>query len=144
MKTLADLTAPAAIKRKPMLESELQAQCAEWARARGYWARKFSSISQRSVPDYLFARRIKLWDDIGEMTRSVGPTHTDLKFACEFKRPGTKPQYLAMYDVTVMSTEAQYEEQQAMKAQGWTVFECDNFDDFKAVVRGIERDAGEI
>lgn len=120
MKTLADLAAPAVVKRT-VLESDLQAQCVAWARTRGYWARKFSSQSQRSVPDYLFAIR-----------------HLGIKFATEFKRPGTKRSLITRYDVFVMSTEAQYEEQLAMAAQGWTVFECDNFEHFKAAVTGIE------
>ena len=55
MKTLADLTAPAEITRT-VLEKDLQDDCVAWVRARGYWARKFSSISHRSVPDYLFAK----------------------------------------------------------------------------------------
>ena len=71
MKQLSDLTAPTAPKRK-LLEADVQRQCVDWARARGYWARKFSSISQRSVPDYLFAK-------------------PGIKFACEFKAPGKIP-----------------------------------------------------
>lgn len=122
MKTLADLTAPAEIIRK-VLEADLQKQCVEWARARGYWARKFSSISQRSVPDYLFAMR---------------ETITDLKFACEFKKPGTKPKLIPKYGVTVMSTEAQYEEQLAMREAGWFVFECSDFEEFKKTVLAYE------
>jgi hypothetical protein len=71
MKTLAELTAPVEVQRT-LLEKDVQKQCVDWARARGYWARKFSSQSQRSVPDYLFAK-------------------PGVKFACEFKAPGKKP-----------------------------------------------------
>ena len=126
VKTLADLTAPAEVHRK-LLEKDVQGQCVDWARARGYWARKFSSMSQRSVPDYLFSKE----DTI----------HGKIKFACEFKKPGTKPKLIEKYGVTVMSTEAQYEEQLAMSYAGWTVFECDDFEKFKAAVEDFERHA---
>lgn len=132
MKTLADLTAPAEVV-KTILEADLQKQCVAWARARGYWARKFSSMSQRSVPDYLFAKD----------GRAVGYTlhsHGKLKFACEFKKPGTKPKLIERYGVTVMSTEAQYEEQLAMREAGWFVFECSDFEEFKKTVLAYERE----
>lgn len=132
MKTLADLTAPAEITRK-VLEADLQKQCVEWARARGYWARKFSSISQRSVPDYLFAKN-------GRVTGYTLHSHGGLKLACEFKKPGTKPKLIPKYGVTGMSTEAQYEEQLAMREAGWFVFECDDFEMFKKTVLTYERE----
>ena len=125
MKTLADLTAPGEVV-KTILEADLQKQCVAWARARGYWARKFSSMSQRSVPDYLFS--------VG------GRRSSPLKFACEFKKPGTKPKLIEKYDVTVMSTEAQYEEQLAMREAGWFVFECSDFEEFKKTVLAYERE----
>jgi hypothetical protein len=116
MKTLSDLTAPAPIVRKPLLEAEVQEKCVAWARARGYWARKFSSISQRSVPDYLFRGRGISW-------------------ATEFKRA-----YHPIDPETGrMSTKAQVEEQQLMRAAGWTVFECDNIDVFQSAVFAMER-----
>lgn len=127
MKTLADLTAPAEVV-KTILEADLQKQCVAWARARGYWARKFSSISQRSVPDYLFSRRKEVWTS----------ERNAWKFACEFKKPGTKPKRIPKYGVTVMSTEAQYEEQLAMRAAGWFVFECSDFEMFKKTVLAYE------
>lgn len=125
MKTLADLTAPAEVVRR-QLEADLQDQCVKWARGRGYWARKFSSMSQRSVPDYLFAR-----------PHDAGIWET--KFAIEFKKPGTKPKLLEKYGVTVMSTEAQYEEQLKMRQAGWFVFECDDFEMFKKTVLDYEK-----
>lgn len=123
MKTLADLTAPVEVVRV-MLEKDLQAQCVDWWRRRGehFWARKFSSVSQRSVPDYLFAVQ-----DIG--------LYGKIKFATEFKKPGTRPKLIEKYGVIVMSTEAQYEEQLKMQAAGWYVFECDDFDMFKETVQ---------
>lgn len=60
------------VARRPerkMLEVEIQRKCVDWARSRGWWARKFSSPANRSVPDYLFAR-------------------DDVKLAIEFKAPG--------------------------------------------------------
>lgn len=56
MKELSDLTAPAALEARRVLEKDIQGACVTWARARGYLARKFSSIAQRSVPDYLMFR----------------------------------------------------------------------------------------
>lgn len=130
MKTLADIQAPAVISRN-VLEKDLQKQCVEWARARGYWARKFSSQTQRSVPDYLFS--------IGREQTPAGFKHRDaLRFACEFKKPGTKRGIIRKYDVQVMSTEAQYEEQLAMRKAGWHVFECDDFEEFKRSVMAYE------
>ena len=87
-------------------------------------------MSQRSVPDYLFSRRPQLWTS----------ERRAWKFACEFKRPGTKPKLIEKYGVTVMSTEAQYEEQLAMREGGWFVFECDDFEKFKQAVLDYERE----
>lgn len=136
MKELADLTEPASITRK-RLEKDVQNDCVTWARARGYWARKFSSISQRSVPDYLFGRVLK--DDsipgvaLGGVWYTVG---AKLKFATEFKREGAKRDKLT----GLMSTEAQVEEQEAMRAVGWYVFECDDFEVFKRTVIAYEQE----
>jgi hypothetical protein len=120
MKELSDLTAPVVVV-KEMLEADLQKQCAEWYRRRspGAWARKFSSISQRSVPDYLFSRTM-----LGKR----------VKFACEFKRPGCP----INKETGVMSTKAQVEEQEAMRLAGWFVFECDDFERFKQTVYAHE------
>lgn len=127
MKSLSDITAPVAVVRH-VLEADLQDQCVRWYRGRivGAWARKFSSISQRSVPDYLFGRVL-----------SIGPK---TKFACEFKKPGAKKKFLEKHGVWVMSTEAQYEEQVDMRLAGWFVFECDNFETFKATVIAYEKE----
>ncbi len=43
------------IKRK-LLEKDVQSTCVKWARSRGWWARKFSSPANRSVPDYIFGK----------------------------------------------------------------------------------------
>jgi hypothetical protein len=108
MKTLSDIQAPAVPVRK-LLEKDVQKQCVDWARARGYWARKFSSQSQRSVPDFLFAK-----------------AEGDFKFACEFKAPGKKP------------TDAQLDEMQLMRDAGWTVFWVDSLELFKESVAHAE------
>jgi hypothetical protein len=149
LKTLADLTAPAEVVRDES-EADHQDRCVRWMRSRGYWARKFQSMSQRSVPDYLFARdRAK--PDWKHPCRFAHPSSSPctccyrmvpaLKIATEFKRPGTKPKLIEKYGVTVMSTEAQYEEQEAMRAAGWYVFECDNLEDFKRIVISYEQDS---
>ncbi len=118
MKTLAEVEMQT-VQRK-LLERDVQQKCVDWARARGYWARKFSSMTQRSVPDYLFASGI----------HHAPPYRT--KFACEFKAPGKT------------STEAQVEEQQAMRRAGWYVFECDNFEKFKYEVDLIEQEVAAV
>lgn len=113
MKALTDLEAPATVVRK-RLEKDVQQQCIDWMRARGYWARKFSSMTQRSVPDYLFAR--------GQTA-----THRAIKLAAEFKAPGKT------------STPAQLDEQEAMRKAGWTVMgDCDNFEEFSGSVISLE------
>lgn len=58
-------------RKKFLLEKDVQKKSVEFARAQGWWARKFSSPANRSVPDYLFANQDK--------------------FAVEFKKPGGKP-----------------------------------------------------
>ena len=121
MKDISEAFVKADIKRM-YLEKDVQKLCVDWARRRGYWARKFSSISQRSVPDFLFA---------GDSFQEMGWKKTfpaKIKFACEFKAPGKK------------STPAQIDEQEAMRLAGWFVFECDNFDKFKATVLAYEQE----
>lgn len=123
MKTLADLTAPATANRV-LLEKDVQGACVDWARKRGYWARKFSSISQRSVPDYLFAK-----ESMQKIDRYVAVDEYPLriKFACEFKAPGKT------------STDKQKDEQAIMRGAGWFVFECNDFEVFKQTVQDYER-----
>ena len=119
MKDISEALASCKVTRK-LLEKDIQKACVDWARARGYWARKFSSQSQRSVPDYLFAS-----DRFKELGWEKTFPHK-LKFACEFKAPGKT------------STDAQLDEQEAMRLAGWTVIAHDNFDEFKAWVLAYE------
>jgi len=82
---------PQVIQHK-LLEKDIQTACVEWMRKRGYWARKFSSPGNRSVPDYLFA-------------------HIDFgMLAVEFKAPGKS------------STDRQEDEQEKMRVSGWEVW----------------------
>lgn len=90
--------------QRTLRERDIQKASVDWARTHGWWARKFSSMSQRSVPDVLFAH--------------VGFG----KFACEFKAPGKT------------STAAQLDEQQKMRDSGWDVVEIDSVAAFKAYV----------
>lgn len=119
MKSLSDISEPATVTRK-LLEADVQKQCVDWARNRGYRADKFKSESKRSVPDYIFSAPSILVNAL----RGTGK----IKFMTEFKRPGGK------------STEAQLEEQQSLRLAGWYVFECDNFDKFKATVIAYEKE----
>lgn len=41
---------------RKLLERDVQKSCVDWARKRGWWARKFRSQSQKSVPDYIFGK----------------------------------------------------------------------------------------
>ena len=128
MKELSDLTAPAAIAVKPMLEAEVQSKCVAWMRGRGYWCRKFSSQSQRSVPDYLFSKLFvanELW--------CVDPIR--VKFFTEFKRENCPVDK----KTGLMSTEAQVEEQTLMRDAGWYGFECSDVELFKKTVLEYER-----
>ncbi len=120
LKDIGEASAPAKVQTE-MLEADLQAQCVRWYKGRSddAWARKFSSISQRSVPDYLFGR-----------------FKPRTKFACEFKRPGCK----INKDTGVMSTQAQVDEQEAMRLAGWFVFECCDFSIFKRTVIAYENE----
>lgn len=95
---------------KVLLEADVQSACVKWMRARGYWARKFSSAAHRSVPDYLFS-------------------HIDYnKLAVEFKAPGKH------------ATEKQKDEQQLMRDTGWEVWqEEDDIEDFKQAVLAREQ-----
>jgi hypothetical protein len=103
--------------KRPLLEKDVQKQCVDWARARGYWARKFSSMTQVSVPDYLFAKN------------DLGNGGNLMKFAVEFKAPGKK------------ATPAQEDEHSVMEAAGWRVYLCDDFAVFQDIVRFEEQRA---
>jgi hypothetical protein len=70
MKELTDLMSPRQVERR-LLEKDVQKQCVDWARARGYWARKLSSEVNRSLPDYIFSK--------------------GRQFFTEFKKPGDAP-----------------------------------------------------
>lgn len=83
-------------QKRKLRERDIQEKCVAFARANGFWARKFSSPANRSVPDYLFA--------------GVGSGGRAVKLAVEFKAPGKK------------STSAQLEEQQLMCGAGWIVW----------------------
>lgn len=68
---------------KKLRERDIQEACVKYARSKGWWARKFSSPSQRSVPDYLFAR-------------------LGVKLAVEFKAPGKISTEAQIHEQTLM------------------------------------------
>ena len=104
----ADDVAPQTVQKK-LLEKDIQKTCVDWARNRGWWARKFSSPANRSVPDYLFSRA------------------GNGKFFSEFKAPKKK------------ATDAQLEEQRLMRIAGWIgLQECDGVAMFKEFVLALE------
>lgn len=117
MKEFTDISAAQKVTRK-LLEADIQTACVTWARKRGYWARKFSSPANRSVPDYLFAGTA-MYD---------GPQNA-IKFFVEFKAPLKR------------ATENQIEEQGFMRVAGWVgMQECDDIVKFKNWVLEYEKD----
>ena len=89
-------------------EADVQEKCAEHARDHGAWARKFSSPSNRSVPDYVFCWLGIIW-------------------FVEFKRYGKKPTK-AQYD----------EHKKIRDAAGkvWVIDEVGKFKDRFEYLRG--------
>jgi hypothetical protein len=65
------LTEPWRTPVRKVLESDVEKSCTKKAARRGYWSRKFTSPSNRSVPDRVFGRH-------------------GVVFWVEFKRPGGK------------------------------------------------------
>jgi len=68
LKDFTELTSPQPLVKR-LLEADIQSACVDYARSKGWWARKFSAPGRRSVPDYLFAKH-------------------PVKLAVEFKAPG--------------------------------------------------------
>jgi hypothetical protein len=114
-----------------LTEGKIQTACVAYARSKGYWARKFSSPSQRSVPDYLFGKLFRVYQG-----RGVDPTSHAVKWAEEFKAPKQH------------STEKQLEEQKLMRDHGWTVITDTgtngqaDIDAFKARIDTLEKQYG--
>lgn len=109
---------PKVVKAKPWktpvrrkLEKDVEKRCKAWARAHGWWVRKFTSPGNRSVPDDLFAKKFP---------------GTSRKLAIEFKKLGGK------------STKLQEDEQKAMREAGWEVYEIDSYEKFVALFEEIE------
>jgi len=98
-------------KRK-LLERDVEKSCKQWARDHGWWVRKFKAPGNRSVPDDIFAKKF-----FHGLSRKV---------AVEFKRLGKT------------SNDKQVEEQAAMRAAGWEVYEIDSFEKFKVLFESIE------
>lgn len=111
---------------KKLRERDVQEKCVAYARSKGYWARKFSSPSQRSVPDYLFSKRFA----------SLPDDEAQVVWAEEFKAPDK------------YSTENQAKEQGLMEAAGWTVIRDTgtrgqaDIDAFKRRIDALEKKYG--
>ncbi len=102
------------VPQAPLLESDVQESCVEWARRRGWWARKFSSPQNRAVVDYLFGK------------------DTWVEFV-EFKRPkakGVQPGELSA---------DQLEEHKKMRECGMTPVVFDDFEAFKKYMTDVEK-----
>jgi hypothetical protein len=130
VKEIFDSTGPAAKVMRKILERHVQSSSVKWwlshndphatpGEPKAYWARKFSSPSQRSVPDYIFSGYV--YREYANPDTATGGT--PVKFAVEFKAPGKR------------STEAQLDEQQKMRDAGWDVYECDDVEKFKEIAQ---------
>lgn len=110
-------------------EGKIQEKCVTYARSKGYWARKFSSPSQRSVPDFLFGKKFHIGDQWNDRDHQV-------VWAEEFKAPKKT------------SSDAQLEEQALMRKAGWTVITDTgtngqtDIDAFKARIDALEKKYG--
>lgn len=62
------------------LEKKLEKRCCDVARANGWWTRKFSSPSNRGVPDRIFLKEGVVW-------------------FVEFKVPGNTPTKLQAHEI---------------------------------------------
>lgn len=99
-------------KQKETGATGVQAKCVDWARQHKWWARKFTSPSNRSVPDYLFAKAINGAAKI---------------VAVEFKRPRAD------------CSDNQKDEQRLMREAGWDVYVIDDVEAFKVLFRSFEQ-----
>ena len=85
------------MSKGPVLEKKIEQKAKRWARDHGWYARKFTSPSQRSVPDDLFLKNGKVifiefkregetptpsqWEEIKTIRRKGG--HADWADSCE-------------------------------------------------------------
>lgn len=77
MKDFTEIGSAQPVERK-LLEKDIQSACVTWARKNGFWARKFSSPANRSVPDYLFARGgAKFWVEFKAPGKTSTPAQLD-------------------------------------------------------------------
>ncbi len=105
---------PRKVPQTPLLESDVQAKCVAWMRGRGWWARKFASDQNNSVPDYAFGK--DTWVEW-----------------VEFKRPKAKG--VARGELS----KGQLEEHKKMRAAGMTPVVFDKVDDFKDYILNVEK-----
>lgn len=73
------------MRKRKLNESYIQRECVRYAKARGYWARKFSSPGRRSVPDYIFSKKFG---------------QAQVMWLEEFKAEGEKPSTLQLREHT--------------------------------------------
>jgi hypothetical protein len=65
------------------VEKKLEKRCSDVARANGWWTRKFSSPSNRGVPDRIFLKEGVVW-------------------FVEFKAPGNDPTKLQQHEIDLI------------------------------------------
>lgn len=91
-----------------MRERDIEGPSKRYARAQGWWVRKFKSPAHRSAPDDMFAKR--------------KPNGRSQVFFVEFKATGEEP------------TELQLDEHEQMRTAGLTIYVCDNREWFREIL----------
>lgn len=106
------------------LEKEIERKVCEYAKAKGFYVRKFVSPAHRSVPDRYFIAPGSPGSTPDELTTTL---YMRL-FKVEFKRQGEEP------------TDAQKREHRELRSYGVRVFVIDNANDGKALIDRILRE----
>lgn len=99
---------------RTLLEADVQGTCVEWARRRGWWARKISSPANRALTDYVFGKMC--WAEW-----------------IEFKKPGR-----CQKNKERGLSKDQIEEHEKMRAAGMRPVVFDNVDAFKEYMCKVE------
>lgn len=98
------------LRKKSMLEKQIEAKGGDYAKTKGVLHLKFTSPGRAAVPDRLL---------LSEVPEFLRPTIAKYVRFVEYKREGQKP------------TAAQAREHERLRALGFTVDVIDNVDDAK-------------
>jgi hypothetical protein len=106
------------IRKKEILEKDVEGPVKEYAKDLGFWVRKFVSPAHRSVPDDIFTAP----GPPGATMEELVATLHKRTFFVEFKRPGEP------------ATESQEREHVRMRAYGHAIYVIDNEAAGKALI----------